>query len=95
MLVHLSASWSAASIAMAREVWSDPRILLSSTPLVALRLDLTDETPDAELWAQRYGTRTVPTTIVLDAEGREVARLEGACSVDEVLAAIRRAALFP
>ncbi|MDI1434089.1 thioredoxin family protein [Polyangium sorediatum] len=95
LVVHLSAAWSAASIAMAREVWSDPRIQLQRTPLVALRIDLTDETPDAELWAARYGVSTVPTTLVLDADGREVARLLGACTVEEVLAAIRKAAADP
>ncbi|WP_170319521.1 thioredoxin family protein [Polyangium spumosum] len=97
LLVHLSADWSAASLMMAREVWSDPRILLQRTPLVALRIDLTDgsASPDAELWAERYGARVVPTTIVFDAEGREVARIDGACTVEDVLAAIGRAAADP
>ncbi|HVK65216.1 MAG TPA: thioredoxin family protein [Polyangium sp.] len=95
LVVHLSAAWSAASIAMAREVWSDPRIQLQRTPIVALRIDLTEETPDAESWAARYGVSSVPTTLVLDAEGREVARLSGPCTVEEVLAAIRKAAADP
>lgn len=95
LVVHLSAAWSAASIAMAREVWSDPRIQLQRTPIVALRIDLTEETPDAESWAARYGVSSVPTTLVLDAEGHEVARLSGPCTVEEVLAAIRKAAADP
>ncbi|MDI1443893.1 thioredoxin family protein [Polyangium sp. 6x1] len=95
LVVYLSADWSGASIAMAREVWSDPRILLQSTPLVALRIDLTEETPDAELRAARYGATAVPMTVVLDAEGHEAARLSGQCTVEEVLAAIRKAAADP
>jgi thiol:disulfide interchange protein len=95
LLVHLSAAWSAASLMMDREVWSDPRILSQRTPIVPLRIDLTAETPDNELWASRYGLRAMPSTIVFDAEGREAARMEGRCTVDEVLAAIHRAAGDP
>ncbi|MDI1484412.1 thioredoxin family protein [Polyangium sp. y55x31] len=95
LLVFLSADWSAASIAMTREVWSDPRVLVQRTPIVALRLDLSADTPDTELRFARYGLRTLPATIVFDAEGHEVARLSGLCTVDEVLAAIRRAAGDP
>ncbi|MDI3288841.1 thioredoxin family protein [Polyangium sp. 15x6] len=95
LLVFLSADWSAASIAMAREVWSDPRILLQRTPIVALRLDLSADTPDTELRFAHYGLRTLPTTIVFDAQGHEAARLSGLCTVEEVLAAIGRAAADP
>ncbi|UQA57998.1 thioredoxin family protein [Polyangium aurulentum] len=92
LVVYLSAAWSAGSLAMEREVWSDPRILRHTAPLVALRIDLTDDGPDAELWVDRYGARAVPTTLVLDAAGREAARLEGQVSADEVLRALEKAA---
>lgn len=95
LLVFLSADWSAASIAMTREVWSDPRVLVQRTPIVALRLDLSADTPDNELRFAHYGLRTLPATLVFDAEGHEVARLSGLCTVEEVLAAIRRAAGDP
>jgi hypothetical protein len=88
LIVHLSAAWSASSRAMEREVWSDPRIASYPEPIVALRIDLTDAGPDAELWAERYGARAVPTTLVIDALGREVGRLEGPASADEVLRAL-------
>jgi len=80
---------------MAREVWSDSRILSQGTPLVAVRVDLTADAPDSELWAARYGLRAVPTTLVLDPEGREVARCDGFCTAEQVLAAIQRAAADP
>jgi thiol:disulfide interchange protein len=92
MIVYLSAAWSAGSLAMEREVWSDPRISSHAAPLVGLRIDLTDDGPDAELWAERYGARAVPTTLVLDTAGREAARLEGPVSADEVLRALDKAA---
>jgi thiol:disulfide interchange protein DsbD len=91
LIVHLSAAWSAGARAMEREVWSDPRIASYAEPLVALRIDLTDAGPDAELWAERYGARAVPTTLVLDASGRELGRLEGPVSADEVLRALESA----
>lgn len=90
--MYLSAAWSAGSLAMEREVWSDPRILRHGAPLVALRIDLTNDGPDAELWADRYGARAVPTTLVLDSAGREAARLEGQVSAEEVLRALEKAA---
>jgi len=95
MLVHLAADWSAASLAMAREVWSDPRIMFQRAPIVALRIDVTDDSSDAEIAALRFDARSIPTTIVFDGEGREVARIEGQATVDEVLAAIRAAGAEP
>lgn len=98
LMVHLAAAWSAGSLAMEREVWSDPRIAFYPGPLVALRIDLTDAGPNAELWADRYGARAVPTTLLLDLRGRarererEVGRLEGPVSADEVLRALESAA---
>jgi thiol:disulfide interchange protein len=88
LLVHLSAAWSAGSRVMEREVWSDPRIAFHRGPIVALLIDLTNEGTEAELWAQRYGVRAVPTTIIFDEAGRELSRLSGPASADDVVAAL-------
>jgi thiol:disulfide interchange protein len=73
---------------MERETFADPRIAMPAHPFVALRIDLSDDQPDAELVASRYALRAVPTTLVLSSGGQEAARLEGAASVEDVLAAL-------
>jgi len=94
LLITFGADWSAPSIAMDRQVWSDPRMLLQRSPIVALRIDATDESPVAELLVAKYDLDVLPTTLVLDAEGREVARFKGVCDVEAVLEALGRAARF-
>lgn len=89
LIVYVRADWSAGALTMDREVWSDPRILFQPLAVVSLRLDVT-EGPDAELWADEFRVRAVPTTIFFDSDGREAARLEGVRSVDEVLSALRQ-----
>lgn|GEM_PF-3997961 len=73
---------------MDRSVWSDPRILFHPHVLVPLRLDVSDG-PDAELFAEEFRVQVVPTTIFVEADGREATRLEGARSIDDVLVALR------
>jgi protein-disulfide isomerase len=41
--------------------------------------------------AERAGIRSTPTVIVLDAEGAEVFRAEGAPNLDQVLVALAKA----
>ncbi len=88
MLVYVRADWSAASLEMDRVVWSDPRILFQSHPVVPLRADVTDG-PDAELMAAEFHVNAVPSVILLDENARELVRLEGPRSVEEVLTAMR------
>lgn len=92
LLLVLGADWSGASLEMRRVVFSDPRLLFRPTPIVACWLDMTNEDdPNVELLAARYAVRAVPTIIVFDADGHEIARTSGYASVDEVLAALRKA----
>ncbi|MBK9265200.1 MAG: thioredoxin family protein [Polyangiaceae bacterium] len=88
LVVYVRADWSAGALAMDRDVWSDPRILFHPLALVPLRLDVTGG-PDAELLADEFRVQAIPTTILVDADGGEAMRLEGARSVDEVLSALR------
>ncbi|MCC6552947.1 MAG: thioredoxin family protein [Polyangiaceae bacterium] len=92
LLVYLRADWSAASLAMDRDVWSDPRAIAEARPFVAVLVDLTSAEGDAELYAQRYGVSAVPAIALFDRDGRPAGLLAGARGVDEVAAALRRAA---
>lgn len=89
LVVYVRADWSAGALSMDRGVWSDPRILFHPMPVVALRVDLTDG-PNAELWAEEFHVQALPTTLFFNEEGREVKRLNGAQSVDDVLAALHQ-----
>ena len=68
------------------------RIVLdhASKLLPALKIAELDVAEHADE-AERAGIRSTPTVIVLDAEGTEVFRAEGAPSLDQVLVALAKA----
>lgn len=91
LVVYVRADWSAGALEMDRLVWSDPRILFYPLQIVPLRVDVTDG-PNAELLAEEFRVRRVPTIIFVNADGREVRRLDGVHSIDDVLSALREIA---
>jgi thiol:disulfide interchange protein len=91
LLVYLRADWSAGSLWMEREVWSDARVASAARAFVALALDVTSAEGDAELYAQRYGANKLPTVALFDREGRRVASLSGEQPVEALLAALSAA----
>jgi len=91
MLVYLRADWSAAALELDRGVWSDPRVLRAARGFVALKLDLSAAEGDAELYAQHFGVRAVPTTVVLDAAGKQVGMLAGAFEAEDLLPVLAKA----
>jgi thiol:disulfide interchange protein len=91
LLVYLRADWSAASLWMEREIWSDPRVLAEGGAFVALWLDVTSAEGDAELYAQRYGASALPAVALFDREGRPAGLVLGERGVDALLAALRAA----
>jgi protein-disulfide isomerase len=62
----------------------------ASRLLPALKIAELDVAAHAEE-AERAGIRSTPTVIVLDGEGAEVFRAEGAPSLDQVLVALAKA----
>lgn len=88
-MIYVCAEWSAGALSMDRNVWSDPRILFHPLAVVSLRIDLTAG-PDAELWAEELHVQAVPSTIFIDADGREALRLKGERPIEDVLSALRR-----
>lgn len=95
MLVYLRAEWSAASLALEREIWTDPGVVRAARGFVDLKVDVSSAEGDAELLARFYDARTIPTTVVLDAEGTRVATLVGRFGRDELLVAMRTAQASP
>lgn len=91
LLVYARAAWSAAALDMERRAWPDPRVLAAARSFVALRLDLTDAEGDAELYAQGYALTAIPTTLVFDAHGHQVAALTGSVDPAALAAALTEA----
>lgn len=92
LLVYVRADWAAACLSLERSAWTDPRVAGEVRRFVALRLDVTEAEGDAELYAQRYGVKGVPETLVLDLAGRTAARGSGAMSAEALFTFLQGAA---
>jgi thiol:disulfide interchange protein len=90
LLVYLRAEWSVASLELERGIWSDPAVRRAARRFVAVKIDVSDAEADAEFWARRYGARGVPTTVLVDGEGRTAATLHGAFTAEELLRALEQ-----
>ncbi len=85
LVVFLFAAWVAASSAMDRTTWADPKIAEALAPLVSVRVDLTNADSQAEALSLRYNTRMLPTTVIFDERGTEIARFEGYSGAEPIL----------
>jgi thioredoxin-like negative regulator of GroEL len=80
VLVDLWAIWCEPCRVMERTTYSDPSVLRVMRGFVPLKLNADEE----ELFVQRYDAETLPTTLFLDHEGREIARRVGYLSASEL-----------
>lgn len=81
LLVTFITNWCGYCGKMDRTTWKDPDVIQRAGELVAVRVDA-EETKARDGFkgvdlAARYGVQGYPTTLVLDAQGREVARTGG------------------
>ncbi len=72
---------------MTREVYTDPKVIKVSRSMVFLRVFEDTEEEGARL-ARKFQIEGFPTLIILDSNGREVDRLLGAMSPDELVEAL-------
>jgi YHS domain-containing protein len=80
VLLHFEAEWCGACRQMESAVLSQPEVLARlGTAVVGVRIDA-DQAP--ELISQ-YGIASLPTDIVLDADGQELQRFTGGTSLSE------------
>lgn len=94
LLVFVRASWSEASVVMDQTIWRDTRVLREAPRFVALRVDVTDLTMKRvpEDIARDYGIETIPTSVVVNADGTIVARFgAGVARAADVAEAMRNA----
>lgn len=90
LLVFAFASWATAAVRMDRTTWADARVVQRARPFIALRLDVSEADANAQVGADGYDLRTIPSVVLLDEHGHEITRLEGYVGSDEVLAAMGR-----
>lgn len=85
VLVDVWAVWCVPCKTMEKTTYADPRVHEAITGFVPLKID-----SDAnEIFAERYRAADIlPTTLFLDAEGREITRRVGLVSGDDLLAAM-------
>lgn len=88
ILVDFTADWCPPCRVMEREVWPDERVrraLDEST--IPLQIDVDDEAASPLADARRI--RSIPTVLILDSQGNEVAR-KGIMSPSEVIALVAK-----
>lgn len=93
LVVFFYAAWAVPAARMGREAWADPRITARSSDFVWLWLDVTEADANAQAQADHFDPNTVPSTILLDDRGHEIARLEGFASAEQVLDLLGRGAV--
>ncbi len=83
VLLDLSASWCPPCQVMKHEVWPNEQVRQTvMTGYIPVLLDI--DTPASQEVAQRFNVRSVPTILVVDAEGR-VIRQQGFMSKSKTL----------
>lgn len=75
VLVDFGATWCAACEELLRHTFSDPAVRQEARRFVSVRVDATESTPALDALQARYQVRGLPTVLLLDASGREVARV--------------------
>lgn len=84
------ATWCGPCKAMARVTFRDPRVVERLKDVVPVRVDSEEQVPRDGVrgvdLAERYDIEVYPTIVVVDGDGKEVARNQGYLSPDEFLA---------
>jgi thiol:disulfide interchange protein len=89
LLVFVFADWATAAVRMERTTFADPRVIQRARSFVALRLDVSKADANAQVEADGYDLRTMPSIVLLDHFGHEITRVEGYAGPDDVLGAMR------
>jgi thiol:disulfide interchange protein len=90
-LVFAGARWDANSEQLEHDTFCDAEVVSAMTRFAGAKVDYTDETPAADRNMARVGATVVPTLIVFASDGREIDRIVGLVSADELARRLARA----
>jgi thioredoxin:protein disulfide reductase len=75
VLVDFGATWCAACDELLRHTFSDPAVRQEARRFVTVRVDATESTPALDALQALHHVRGLPTVLLFDTDGREVARI--------------------
>lgn len=87
IMIDFYADWCGPCKMLDAQTYSDDRVAEASTNLVMVRIDVDRNQP----LSSRYGVQSIPTILVLNAEGKEIDRAVGFMAVEPMLKMIERA----
>ncbi|WP_437324773.1 protein-disulfide reductase DsbD family protein [Sorangium sp. So ce381] len=89
LLVDFTAEWCGACKQLAKETFSDPRVMAKAAHFVAVKVDATDdEDPQIDAVKGKYKVVGLPTVVLYDSTGAERKRFNDFVGPDVFLAAI-------
>jgi thiol:disulfide interchange protein DsbD len=75
VLIDFGAEWCVPCKKYEEEVFTDPAVIDRLSPMVLLRIDVTDQTEEHEKLQERYRAQTLPMLIGLAPDGTEKVRI--------------------
>jgi len=89
LLVDFTADWCGACKKMAKETFSDPRVMEKAANFVAVKIDATDdEDPQVDAVKGKYKVVGLPTVVIYDSTGAERKRFNDFVGPEAFLAAL-------
>jgi thioredoxin:protein disulfide reductase len=88
-IVDFGASWCTACKELEHETWPDPHVREEGARFVPIAVDATEDDDKIVALKEKYKVVGLPTVIVLDAEGKERARLNEFVKPERMVAALK------
>ncbi|MEZ4391840.1 MAG: cytochrome c biogenesis protein CcdA [Polyangiales bacterium] len=90
VLIDFGAAWCAACEELKHQTFTDARVRREAARFTAVMVDATEPTPEIDALQRDYRVRGLPTVILLDAQGREAARVTEFVPPDRMLTLLQR-----
>ncbi|MBI4516118.1 MAG: thioredoxin fold domain-containing protein [Deltaproteobacteria bacterium] len=91
VVLDFGAEWCLPCRDMARTTFVDRQVVQAAARFEMVHADVTEENEQNQALLEQFDVRGVPTLLVFDAGGKEVARMVGYTSAEELLAAMAKA----
>ena len=91
VLIDFGAAWCTACKELEHNTFPNPGVRTEAQRFIAIRVDATDdEAPDTKRLQDKYKVVGLPTVIMLDAAGHEIARINEFVGPDKFIAAMKK-----